>query len=359
MERHLRQRSHVARREGRAEAARRRFRQDRENDDRPDHFLHRRAWRREHGRPAEARARGAEVADLLRSRVHLCAHHRAHRSERDAAGRGLPIRSRRAEHRRRARLRSEGARDEHEGLSAEHHPGHVPRRVHVGRSAAGALRVAAHGLCAARPRRTRAARAERGGLRDAGFLRDHAHRRARCTGGRVRRDGVHRRQLRDRLAGKIARADGWLLPHRRALHRHRARLDRACVRRVHFPPARLPEGRTAARARHEFLRDRAAGAHRKNAAPRLLAINGRRRGADGLQLQSRRHKHLHGDGRDLPRAGDEHAARSAPADRPAARRDDHLERRKRRDRRGLRDPRRHALRDEDNPHRVRRAAARH
>ena len=74
----------------------------------------------------------------------------------------------------------------------------------------------------------------------------------------------------------------------------------------------------------------------KNAASRLCGLNGRAGHSYGVQLQSGRHQHLHGDGGRLPRPGHQHTARSAAADQSAVDCHDHLQRRQWCHGRGLR-----------------------
>jgi len=57
---------------------------------------------------------------------------------------------------------------------------------------------------------------------------------------------------------------------------------------------RLHQGRAADRARYLVIGNRAAADHAEDGAPRRLALGGRPRGTDRLQLQPRRHQHLHG-----------------------------------------------------------------
>ena len=78
---------------------------------------------------------------------------------------------------------------------------------------------------------------------------------------------------------------------------------------------RLHQGRTADRARHQFVGDRAAAHDPEDGASRRLEVGGRPGDPDRLQLQSRRHQHLHDAGDAVPGAGDQHAAHLRPGAR--------------------------------------------
>ena len=105
---------------------------------------------------------------------------------------------------------------------------------------------------------------------------------------------------------------------------------------------RLHQGRAADRARHQLVRDGAAAHDPEDGAARRLEVGRRPRDPDRLQLQSRRHQHLHDAGDAVPGAGDQHAADDRPgAQHPGDRHAD-LERRVGRHRCRLRHARRDA-----------------
>ena len=141
-----------------------------------------------------------------------------------------------------------------------------------------------------------------------GVLRRHPHHRAGGAGRRVRRHGVHRRGLWRRLAGQPDRADRDVLSHQPAVRAGRARHDRTARRLLDLSLPRLHQRRAADRARHVIVRDGAAAHDPEDGASRRLEIGGRPGHPHRLQLQPRRHQHLHDAGDPLPRAGDQHAA---------------------------------------------------
>ena len=91
-----------------------------------------------------------------------------------------------------------------------------------------------------------------------------------------------------------------------------------------------------------LLRDRAAAHDPEDGAPRRLEVGRRPGDPDRLQLQSRRHQHLHDAGDAVPGAGHQHAADDRPGARHPGHRHDHVEGRLGRHRRGLRHARRDA-----------------
>ncbi|MHC2562574.1 Na+/H+-dicarboxylate symporter [Bradyrhizobium liaoningense] len=97
------------------------------------------------------------------------------------------------------------------------------------------------------------------------------------------------------------------------------------------------------RARHLILRDGAAADDPENGASRRLALGGRPRHSDGVQLQSRRHQHLRDAGDVVPGAGDQHASDHLAGARHSGHRHDHLEGRLGRHRRRLHHARGNAL----------------
>ena len=82
----------------------------------------------------------------------------------------------------------------------------------------------------------------------------------------------------------------------------------------------------------------------EDGASRRVEVGGRPGDPDRLQLQPRRHQHLHDAGDAVPGAGHQHAADHQPGARHPGDRHDHVEGRVRRHRRGLRHARRDACR---------------
>ena len=104
----------------------------------------------------------------------------------------------------------------------------------------------------------------------------------------------------------------------------------------------LHQGRAPDRARHELVGKRAAAIDGEARAARLLEAGRRTGRADGLFLQSRRHQHLYDAGDAVHRAGARRVAELRRADDDPHRRDAHLERCVRRNRRGFHHACRHA-----------------
>ena len=101
---------------------------------------------------------------------------------------------------------------------------------------------------------------------------------------------------------------GGVLPGVPAVHLRRHGRDRAGLRLQPLEVPQVHQGRDPHRARHFLVRVGAAADHGEARAPRLRATRGGARRADRLLDEPRRHVHLHGDGRDLHRAGHQHAA---------------------------------------------------
>ena len=205
------------------EAARRRLHQADQDADRADHLLHRGARHRQHGGHEEGRPRRREGADLLRGDDDDRADHRPRRRQRLAARRRHEHRPRRARHQRDRHLHRQGDRAEHRRVPAAHHPGDRGRRLRRGRDPAGAADRRAVRLRAALARRAGQAAAVDHRPDGARLLR---HRRHRDEGGadrRVRRDGLHHRQVRRRHPALARLADARLLRDLPDLHVRRAR----------------------------------------------------------------------------------------------------------------------------------------
>ncbi len=122
------------------------------------------------------------------------------------------------------------------------------------------------------------------------------------------------------------------------LRRDRARRNCGVVRLFHLPIPRFHQGGITPRARHQFLGNRIAGHDSKNAPTRLRPWHRGPGHTHWLQLQPRRHQHLHGHGRRVSRPSHQHAARSATPDWLVARGHDYLKGRERGDRGWLHRP---------------------
>ena len=211
-----------------------------------------------------------------------------------------------------------------------------------GRPAAGPAGIDPDRLCAYAPRRGRRAHHPRDRQCREGVLHGHRHDRARRADRCVRRDGLHDRRVRRRLAVETDRADRRVLRDQRHLRAAGARHHRVFRRLLDPALHRLHQGRAADRRRHLVVGDRAAADDPEDAAARRLEIGCRPGDPDRLQLQSRRHQHLHDAGDAVPGAGDQHAADHRAGARHPGHRHDHLEGRLGRHRRGFRHARRHA-----------------
>ena len=122
----------------------------------------------------------------------------------------------------------------------------------------------------------------------------------------------------------LGRADPDLLRHKPAVRAARARHHRLFRRLLDPAVHRLHQGRASDRARHLVVGNRAAAHDAEDGAARRLEIGGRPRDPDRLQLQSRRHQHLHDAVDAVSRAGDQHAAYLRPGARHPGHRHDHV-----------------------------------
>ena len=203
---------------------------------------------------------------------------RPHRGEHAAARRRHERRRQDARHQGHPGLRGEVQGAGHGPVPDGHHSQHRRRRVRVGRDPAGAVlrhpvRVRPAG--ARRARQGAAQRDRRGVLRAVRRGRDHHEGRA---DRRVRRDGVHHRQIRRGDAAVARQADGRVLRDLHHLRRVRARLLRLARGIQHLQVHPLHQGRAADRARHVVLRIGAAAHDRQDGKSRLREI--RRRPGD-------------------------------------------------------------------------------
>ena len=190
-------------------------------------------------------------------------------------------------------------------------PGQLLRRAGPRRSASGAAGVDPVGLrhrAAGQARREDQRRHRR---RRQGVLRHHPHHRAGRADRRVRRHGLHHRRLWPRLAGQSRGAGRDVLPDQHPVRAGGARHHRAFRRLLDPALHRLHQGRTADRARHVVVGDRAAAHAAEDGASRRVEVGGRPGDPDRLQLQPRRHQHLHDAGDAVPGAGHQHAAHAS------------------------------------------------
>ena len=121
------------------------------------------------------------------------------------------------------------------------------------------------------------------------------------------------------LLWKLVAAGPRLLCDQHPVHRRRSRPDCALRRFLDLPVHRLHQGRIADRGRHVIVGDRVAADDPEDAAAGRLEIGGRPGDPDRLQLQSRRHEHLHDVGHVVPGAGHQHAADDTPGARHSGR----------------------------------------
>ena len=198
---------------------------------------------RPHGRDAGSRTHRPPGAALFRGGVHAGARHRHGRRQRSPAGQRPHDRSGVARHEDRVDLHGGVERADDDRLHPQRHPDDGLRRLHEGRDPAGAalLGPLRAGSAVTRQERRAAGRAARSDREDA--VRDCRDHHAAGADRRVRRDGVHRRPLRRRLADLARAADGRHVRHLPAVRVRRARRHRSRRRLRH---SAVPE-RTSAR----------------------------------------------------------------------------------------------------------------
>ena len=119
--------------------------------------------------------------------------------------------------------------------------------------------------------------------------------------------------------------DRHVLSHQHPVRADRAGLDRPARRLLDPALHRLHQGRAPDRARHLVVGDGAAADDPEDGASRRLALGGRPRHSDRLQLQPRRHQHLHDAGDAVSGAGDQHPSDDLAGARHSRHRHDHLE----------------------------------
>ena len=190
-----------------AEAARRRLHRADQDDDRAGDLLHRRARHFLDGRSEARRPCRPEGADLFRGGLDGGAGDRPARRRSAAARPRLQHRSGLDRSEIRRHLRHPGEGTGHRRASDGDHSGQLFRRAGAWRSAAGAAGLDPLRLCHRVSRQDRRADLAGGRPGRQDVLRHHPHDRARRADRRVRRDGVHRRRLRPRLAVEPDRAD--------------------------------------------------------------------------------------------------------------------------------------------------------
>ncbi len=204
-------------------------------------------------------------------------------------------------------------------LPAGDHPEHGGRRLRQGRDPAGAAVRGAVRLRAAQVRRPRHARLRRHREDVARPLLDRRHHHAGGADRRLRRDGVHDRQVRHRLADVARQADGNVLRDVPLLHLRRPRPDRPLPRLLDLEVHQVHQGGAADRPRHVELGVGAAADDGQDGEPRRQEVGGRPGDPDRLLVQPRRHLDLPDDGRRLHRPGDQHADDARPAGRRCSR----------------------------------------
>jgi hypothetical protein len=91
---------------------------------------------------------------------------------------------------------------------------------------------------------------------------------------RVRRDGLHHRQVRPGLADSAAQADRHVLPHGDRVRAGGAGHRGAPDRLLDHPLRRVHQGRTADRAGHQLVGSRAAAPDGEDGEARLLEVGG-------------------------------------------------------------------------------------
>ena len=251
------------------EAAGRRLHQADQDDHRADHLLHGRRRHRRHGGHEEGRQDRRLCAALLRDRQHDRADRRPRHRQRRAAGRGHEHRPGDARHQGHRRLHEARPDAEHDRLPAQRHS-RTPSSTRSPR--ARSCRCCCSRCCSA-SRCTSSAAAARwcstASRRSRTCCsRSSAHHEGRAD-RRVRRDGVHHRQVRRRLAAVARQADGHVLPDLPGVHPRRARArSRAShgfsILEVHP----LHQGGAADRARHVVVRVGAAADDGEAGEPR-------------------------------------------------------------------------------------------
>ena len=300
-----------------AEAARHRLRQPDPDDDRAGDLLHDRARHRLGPQGLPGRQGRRDRAALLHGDVDAGPHHRPDRRQRHPSGRRAAHHpGGRPEGRRRDRRRGEAV---HGGLPAEHHPDHLVLGADHRGGAADAAGGAAGRLRAAGDGQERGADPE--GRRPSAEARlpdpvhDHVGGADRC----LRCDGGRRRGHRCGRAGQPRRADARFLPGLCALRvRHPRHGAQARHRRQHLQAVQVSGPGVPADRVDVVVGVGAAAADREDGAPRCLPFHRRRRGADRLLLQSRRHGDLSDDGLAVHRYGGRRAVDAQRADLPAA-----------------------------------------
>ena len=143
-------------------------------------------------------------------------------------------------------------------------------------------------------------------------LPDRPHPDVRRPGRRVRRDGLHHRQIWHRHARQSRRAGRAPSTRPRLLFVIVVLgADRARRRLLAAGAGPLHQGRAAARARHLLVGKRDAAADGEARARRLPEADRRPGRADRLFVQPRRHLHLHVAGRPVHRPGLQHPAHAS------------------------------------------------
>ena len=141
----------------------------------------------------------------------------------------------------------------HGRLPARDHPEHGDRRLRQGRDPAGAAVLGDVRLRPAQVRRPRHARLRHDREDLARPVLDRRHHHEGRADRRVRRDGVHDRQVRHRLARAARQADGHVLRDVPVLHLRRPRPDRPPARLFDLEVHQVHQGGAPDRPRHVEL----------------------------------------------------------------------------------------------------------
>jgi len=121
-----------------------------------------------------------------------------------------------------------------------------------------------------------------------------------------------------RLPWQPSSADRDVLRHRHLVRAGRPGCDRLPQWLLDSALHCIHQGRAADRCRNKLIRDRVAAHDAEDGAPRRREIGRRAGHSHGLQLQPRRHQHLHDAGDPVPGAGDQHRSQLRPGSHHSA-----------------------------------------
>ena len=251
-----------------------RLRQADQDGDRADHLLHDRLRHRAYPGGQERRTRRPESAGLFRSRLQPRSADRHRRRHALAAGRGLFGGGHRRPGRPGEMLRRDRRQAEPGRLHPAYHSRQRRRRVRLlarsrrvrprpadlpdRRHPAGAVLRRAVRLRADAVGRTRPCLARTDRRHGAGDVRRHRHHHESRAARRVRRHGLHDRQIRPLRARQSLESAADVLCHLGAVRADRTRRHRPHRRLLDPQLPAFHQGRIADRARHVLLGKRAA-----------------------------------------------------------------------------------------------------